>query len=82
MGGRREGSKLSNADLPAWSEHEANALVQGYPPGAVVNVFYDPDKPGEAVLMTDLPPTLWRIIVPSLAFMLVGISILLRTGRS
>ena len=79
-GVRHVGNKLSNADLPVLSEAEVEDLLQDLPAGTVVDVFYDPEQPADAVLITGFPDTLWRIIVPALAFMLVGISMLIRTS--
>ena len=80
VGARYEGHKISNADLPVWSRAEAQDFIAKRPAGKVVTVYYDPNDPADAVLLSGLPDTLWRMAVPAFAFLFFGISMLMRAG--
>jgi hypothetical protein len=59
VGGRRyAGSRISiGEDL---GDHEVEETLRRYPRGSVVTVFYNPDKPDEAVLERASPEGVWR----------------------
>lgn len=81
-GGRHFSSQVTPGDLPLWSAEEAADFVAEHAPGAVVRVYYNPDDHADAVLLTGIQSSLWKLGVPAAAFFLMGLSILIRVIRS
>ncbi len=54
----------------------ANALVNQYPPGSTIRVYYDPQKPSEAVIDRVLNPVMGFLFLFLQPFILVGLGML------
>jgi hypothetical protein len=68
-----KGSRVSiGEDL---GDHDVEHTIARYPAGSKVTVYYNPDKPGQAVLETGAPEGVWRtmaIFISVLIVLLVG----------
>lgn len=66
------GSRIYLTDLPYLSAQDAQMLMEKYPTGTPVKVYYDASDPSQAVLQTGNPPTLWLLLGTSLLFTVLG----------
>lgn len=69
------GSRITMADYSSSSRHRARKICARYPAGGICRVFYDPDKPGEAVLKAGI--TFGTVLLPTVGvlFALIGIAL-------
>jgi hypothetical protein len=57
-----EGDALKDApQRKFYSESAANALLHDYPVDSSITVFYDPQRPGDSLLVPGVRPTAWAI---------------------
>jgi len=66
------GTRVYRTDLPYLSEQDAQELIEKYPTGILVKIYYDETDPSQAVLQTGNPPTLWLILGVTLLFAVLG----------
>ncbi len=66
------GTRVYRTDLPYLSEQDAETLIEKYPTGTPVTIYYDKNDPTQAVLQTGNPPTLWLLLGTSLLFAALG----------
>jgi len=76
------GTRVFRNDLPYLSQQDAEALVNKYPIGTPVKIYYDASDPTQAVLQTGNPPTLWLLLGTSLLFAALGFRLARSSDRS
>ncbi|MFT6435527.1 MAG: hypothetical protein ACJAVI_003582 [Candidatus Azotimanducaceae bacterium] len=74
------GTRIYLTDLPYLSEQDAQILIEKYPTGTLVKVYYDASDPSRAVLQTGNPPTLWLLLGTSLLFTALGFRLARKAG--
>jgi len=78
-----EGDHLHAVDLALIDQGTALGFVDDHPSGRLIDVYYDADDPGSALLLTGIPPSVFNLFLPSLIFQAVGASMLMRaTART
>jgi hypothetical protein len=75
------GTRLAFA--PCWigSQYTVDALARRYPAGAAVDVRYDPDQPGEAVLEIDEQLAMQRLFAVWVCLFVVAVGVIVMTLR-
>jgi hypothetical protein len=74
VSGREFSGHRLNFDVRQLEYDEAKAIVQRYPPGANVRVYYDPRNPSDCVLEPGMQPS--TMDLPVCALVLAGIGLL------
>jgi len=60
------------------SDHDAaSQLVDNYPVGKIVTIYYNPDNPSEAVLISGIDSSTWIFFSFGLFFSIIGIAIVI-----
>ena len=83
VGGRSLiGSRVTMADSGSSSESRAKKIIKRYPPGSACTVYYNPDKPAEAVLEAGI--TFGTLMIPAIGvlFTVFGFAILFLGRKS
>ena len=76
VGGRSLiGGRITMADSSSSSESRAKKIIKRYPPGSACTVYYNPDKPEQAVLEAGI--TFGTLMIPGIGvlFALCGVAI-------
>jgi hypothetical protein len=63
-------------DLAFLSSESAQKLVDQFPAGRVIRVFYNPDDLQETVLLPGPSPAMWMLFGPAILFLVMGQRIL------
>lgn len=73
FGESREADRIAFGGVPGGSRTEAQRMIDRYPVGMVVTVFYDPNRPSVAVLKAGYS---------RMAYMMVGVGVMLIAGAA
>lgn len=75
----REYGTLTSFGPPVKKRAEAEQVISHFAPGATVTIYYNPENPGEEVVVPRLPPSGW-LARAGVAFLLLGLASLACTA--
>ncbi len=75
-GASHKGNRVAYGDYGSSDSSHAQGIVNKYPKGARVSVYYKPDSPSDALLETGIHGQTWALPIFGLLFMSAGVALL------